>query len=75
VKKRTGVLHGIWQAICQTIGQIGIPFIPFMYSTGDFWDDVFINGVISCVIAIITHYAFSKKGQKAIKKFYNQIMH
>jgi len=75
MKKRTAVHHGIWQTICQTVGQTGIPFIPFAYRTGDFWTDVFINGGISCGVAVITHYIFSKKGKKAIKKFYNEMLH
>lgn len=75
LKKHKVVRQGVWHTICQTIGQIGIPYVPFAYRTGDFWTDVFINAVISSGVGVIIHYTFSKKGKKAIKKFYMTLLH
>jgi len=75
LKKRTVVGYGTLHSICQAIGQYGIPIIPFAYRTGDFWTDVIINGVISGGVSVIIHYVVSKKGKKAIKKFYKELLH
>ena len=74
MKKRTAgyiTLH----SVCQAIGQYGLPFIPFVYRTGDLLTDIIINGSISIVVSVIIHYVVSKKGQKAIKKFYRELVH
>ena len=59
-KKHVGyvTLH----TVIQGIGQYGLPFIPFMYRTGDPLSDIVINGSISVVVSLVIHYVISKKG-------------
>lgn len=75
MKKRTVASYVTFHSICQVIGQYGLPFIPFVYRTGDLLIDIIINGGISIVVSIVIHYVVSKKGQKAIKKFYKELVH
>ena len=73
-KKRT-VGYITFHSACLGIGQYGLPSIPFMYRTGDPLTDIAINVVISIIVSASIHYVFSRKGQKAIKKFYKELVH
>jgi len=73
-KKRT-VGYITFHSVCLGIGQYVLPFVPFMIKTEDLITDIIINGSISLMISGIIHYVVSKKGQKEIKKFYNQLIH